>query len=223
MGTTESKSSVWHLDASAWFLWTMLWLARSLGNTLTFSQLSLGERLNPWIHRSAPCHKSTAGLCENHTRPQKACGEQHSNSPECSAVYSVQTGGKKCLSSRHNSSQKGRGELRNSACSSWTLYFPSMNTEINLGLATKASPWRDILRCYFMAKQKLLQEIQGLAAEFFSPGPVQCEPICFSQHYPLLSLFFPSHIPLLFFFLAHWVCSAFLKTAKRIASRGRLG
>lgn len=161
MGTTESKSSVWHLDASAWFLWTMLWLARSLGNTLTFSQLSLGERLNPWIHRSAPCHKSTAGLCENHTRPQKACGEQHSNSPECSAVYSVQTGGKKCLSSRHNSSQKGRGELRNSACSSWTLYFPSMNTEINLGLATKASPWRDILRLLLHGQTKATSRDTG--------------------------------------------------------------
>lgn len=66
----------------------------SLGSMLTFSQLSPGERLNPRIHRSAPCHKSTAGLCENHTRPQKACGEQSSNSPECSAVFSVQTGGK---------------------------------------------------------------------------------------------------------------------------------
>lgn len=197
-------------------------LAMSFGSTLTFSQHSPGEHLNPWIHRSAPCHKSTAHWCENHTWPQKACSEQPSNSPECSVVYSVQTGGKKCFTSHHNSSQKERGELRNSACSSWTLYFPSLNTEINLGLATKASPWRDILPHYFMAKQKLLQEIQGLAAEFFSLGPVQCEPICFSPHNPLLSLFSPSHIPLLFFFLAHWVCSAFLKTTKQIASRGRL-
>lgn len=193
MGTTESESSIWQLHASAWFLQAMIWLAMNFGSTLPFSQLSLGERLNPWIHRSAPCHKSTAGLCENHTWPQKACGEQPSNSPECCAVYSVQTGGIKCLTSRHNSSQKGRGELGNSACSSWTLYFPSMNTEINLGLVTKALPWRDILPCYFMAKQKLLQEIQGLAAEFFSPRPVQCEPICFSPHNSRLSLFPPTH------------------------------
>lgn len=66
----------------------------SLGNMLIFPQLSPGERLNPQIHRSASCNKSTAGLCENHTWQQKACGEQPSNSPECSAVYSVQTGGK---------------------------------------------------------------------------------------------------------------------------------
>lgn len=151
-------------------------------------QLSPGEHLNPRIRGSAPCHKSTAGSYENHTWPQKACSEQPSNRSECCTVYSVQTGGIKCLTSHHNSSQKGRGELGNSACSSWTLYFPSMNTEINLGLATKASPWRDILPCYFMAKQKLLQEIQGLAAEFFSPGPVQCEPICFSSHNSRLSL-----------------------------------
>lgn len=195
MGTTESESSLWHMNA--WCLQTIPQLAMNLGNMLTFSQLFLGKRLNPWIHRSAPCHKSTVGLCENHTWPQKACGEQPSNSPECSAVYSVQTGGKKCLTSYHNSSQKGRGELRNSACSSWTLYFPSVNTEINLGLATKASPWRDILPCYFMGKQKLLQEIQGFTAEFFFPGPVQCGPICFSPHNPLLSLF-PPHTSLSF-------------------------
>lgn len=96
------------------------------------------------------------------------------------------------LSARHNSSQKRRGERRNSACSSWTLHFPPVNTEINLGQAAKASPWRSILSSCFTAKQKPLQEIWALLPSSFLLNLYNVNPFIFLHTTLFLSFHFLS-------------------------------
>lgn len=158
-----SKSPTRLSDACVWFYsmnGPMFKLYMKLWRTLTFSQLSLVKHLSPTF--TGQPHAINLPLAygrsaNSHKRPAMNSLANVLNAAICIAVKGKEESS--LLSARHNSSQKRRGEWRNSACSSWTLHFPPVNTEINLGQAAKASPWRSILSPCFTAKQKPLQEI----------------------------------------------------------------
>lgn len=176
-----SKACVWFFSMKG----AMFKLAVRLWHMLTLSQLSLVKHLSSTFTgqpHAINLPLTYGRIANSHKRPAVNSLANVLNGAICIAVKGKEES--RLQSTKHNSSQKGRGERRNSACSSWTLHFPLVNTEINLGQAAKALPWRSILSPRFTSKQKTLQEIQALLPSF-SPGPVQCEPIYFSPHIPL--------------------------------------
>lgn len=163
MATAISESPAWLSTACVCFFsmnGAMFKLAVRLWHTLTFSQLSLVKHLSSTFTgqpHAINLPLAYGRIANSHKRPAVNSLANVLNAAICIAVKGKEESS--LLSARHNSSQKGRGERRNSACSSWTLHFPLVNTEINLGQAAKASPWRSILSPCFTAKQKPLQEI----------------------------------------------------------------
>ncbi len=98
MATAVSKSPAWLSKACVCFFSMNEAMFKLAVRTLThadFLPTLPGQTFKLHIHRSAPCHKSTAGLWENRKQPQKTCGEQLSKCPECCNLYSGQRKGRK--------------------------------------------------------------------------------------------------------------------------------
>lgn len=149
-----SKACVWFFSMKG----AMFKLAVRLWHMLTFSQLSLVKHLSSTFTgqpHAINLPLAYGRIADSHKRPAVSSLANVLNI--CIAVKGKEESS--LLSVRHNSSQKGRGKRRNFTFSSWTLHFPLVNTEINLGQAAKALPWRSIISPCFMAKQKPLQEI----------------------------------------------------------------
>lgn len=163
MATVIRESPASLSAACVWFFsmnGAMFKLAVRFWRMLTFSQLSPVQHLS--LTFTGQPHAINLPLAyeriaNSNKRPAVNSLANVLNAAICIVVKGEEESS--LLSARHNSWQKGRGERGNSACSSWTLHFPPVNTEINLGQAAKALPWRSILSPCFTAKQKPLQEI----------------------------------------------------------------